>query len=177
VLYWVKFPAFNGVGHLGDLPFFDTAVNSYGNAGFTFAPSYNLGSWSYSLNGAVQLYGGQFLLDDGIWHHLAHTFDRTGFAVTYLDGRQVDTRKDTAAGDLDTGHPVTIGQDPTGHYPEEGYYDIDQLGVWRRALTQLEVVGMYLADKSGFGYVDITPSISKGPGAGQVTVTWQAGTL
>src|SRR5439155_5942710 len=37
VAYWIRFPAFNGSGDLGDLPFFCSAVGSYGGAGFTFA--------------------------------------------------------------------------------------------------------------------------------------------
>ena len=177
VAYWIRFPAFNGSGDLGDLPFFASAVGSYGGAGFTFAPSYNLGSWSYSLNGNVQLYGPQYLIDDGVWHHLAHTFDRAGLAITYLDGRQVDTRSDIAAGNLDTGNTVSIGQDPTGSYQEQGSYDIDDLGVWRRALTTLEVQSIYLAATNALStYVDITPSVTKAAG-GQITIKWQAGTL
>ncbi len=178
VAYWCRFPGFNGVGDLGDLPFIATAVNSYGGAGFTFAPSYQLGSWSYSLNGNVQLYGPDYLIDDGNWHHLVHTFDRTGVAVTYLDGKQADVRAASAAGNLDTGNPVTIGQSPSGVYPEEGYYDIDDIGIWRRALSPLEAVGVYLAATlANSSFVDITPSIAAGPSANQVTVTWQAGTL
>src|SRR5262249_22316008 len=157
VAYWVRFPPFNGVGDLGDLPILASAVNSYGNLGLTFAPSYQLGSWSYSLNGLVQLYGGNYLLDDGVWHLMAHTFDRTGLAVTYMDGRQIDARADAAAGNVDSGNVLNIGQDPTGQYPEEGYYDVDAIRIWRRSLSTLEVVGMYLADTLGFGVVDITP--------------------
>jgi hypothetical protein len=84
----------------------------------------------------------------------------------------------SAAGDLDTGNPVIIGQTPTGLYPEEGYYDIDDIGIWRRALSPLEVVGIYLAGTlANSSFVDITPKIGAGPGANQVTITWQAGTL
>ena len=178
VSYWVRFPPFNGVGDLGDLPFICSAINSFGNAGITFAPSYQLGSWSYSLNGVVQLYGLDYLLDDGNWHHLAHTFDRNGLAVTYVDGRQVDARAVSAAGNLDTGNPVNIGQDPTGKYPEEGYYDVDDIGIWRRAITPFEVVGIYLAATlANSSFLDISPSIKAGPGANQVTITWPGGTL
>jgi len=178
VSYWARFPAFNGVNDLGDLPFIATSATSYGASGYTFAPSYQLGSWSYSLNGNVQLYGEDYLLDEGTWHHIAHTFDRSGVAITYIDGQQKDVRADTTAGDLDTGNAVTIGQTPTGTYPEEGYYDIDDVGIWRRALTAQEVVGIYLAATLvNSSFVDITPSITAGPGANQVTVTWQAGIL
>jgi hypothetical protein len=176
VAYWVRFPAFNGQGDLGDLPFLGSGVNSYGALGFTFAPSYQLGSWSYSMNGAVQLYGPDYAIDDGVWHHLAHTFNRTGKAITYLDGREVDSRNDSAIGNLDTGNSVSIGQDPTGTYPEQGYYDLDDLGVWRRDLSAFEVQTIYIAGLvSGLSFVDITPTITVV--GSQVRITYQAGTL
>jgi hypothetical protein len=176
--YWVRFPPFNGVGDLGDLPFLATAINSYGNPGISLAPSYQLGSWSYSLNGVAAVYGLDYLLDDGTWHHLAHTFDREGVGITYVDGKQVDVRSITTAGDLDTGNPLTIGQDPTGKYMEEGYYDIDDIGIWRRTLSSFEVVGIYLAATlANSSFIDIAPIIAAGPGANQVTVTWPAGVL
>ena len=116
----------------GDLPFLCSAVGSYGAPGFTFAPSYNLGGWSYSLNGTVQLYGPDGSINDGNWHHLVHAFDRTGNARTYLDGMLADTRYANASGDLDTGNTINVGQDPTGTYAESGSMTLDDLAVWRR---------------------------------------------
>ena len=46
VAYWVKF---NPGQTNGDLPFLCSAINSYGDLGFTFAPSYNAGGWSVQL--------------------------------------------------------------------------------------------------------------------------------
>jgi hypothetical protein len=72
--------------------------------------------------------------------------------VTYLDGNQVGF--DNMGGatavptNVDTGHAAVIGQDPTGQYPESGSADIDDLGVWRRALTALEAGSIYLAAAS-----------------------------
>jgi hypothetical protein len=178
ISYWARYPDAILSPELGDLPFIASAMNSYGNPGYTFAPSYNEGSWSYSLDGTVQLYGAIHLLSDGLWHHIAHTFDRTGLGITYIDGRQADVRSVAAVGDLDTGNPVNIGQDPSGRYPEEGTYDIDDVGIWRRALSPFEVVGIYLAATlANSSFLDITPTIKAGPGANQITVTWQAGTL
>ena len=51
----------------------------------------------------------------------------------------------TAAGNIDTGRPAIIGQDPTGQYEESGSADIDDLGVWRKALTALEAASIYMA--------------------------------
>lgn len=177
VAFWIRFPFGSGSSSkFGDLPFLASAVNSYGNAGFTFAPSYQLGSWSYSMNGAVQLYGEDYLLEDNHWWHVAHTFNRNGKATTYINGREVDQRADSAIGNLDTGNSISIGQDPTGTYPEEGNYDIDDLGVWRRELSAFEVQTIYVAgDVSLLSFVDITPSITTV--GSQVRITWQSGVL
>jgi hypothetical protein len=96
------------------------------------------------------VYGDAGSINDGNWHHLVHTFDRVKGMVTYLDGVEAHYvarvgSSVAAAGDVDTGHPATIGQDPTGRYPESGYADIDDLGVWRRALTALEAASIYMA--------------------------------
>ena len=83
----------------GDLPFLCSAPNSYGNYGVTLAPSYNQGGWSWWLGNSttgVGLYGAANSINNGNWHHLLHTFDRTGLATTYLDGAQVNTTSDSA---------------------------------------------------------------------------------
>jgi len=150
----------------GDLPFFATAVNSTFNGGFCFAPTYGSqgtsmtgnvnGGWAFSLfdaaTGANGLgaYGDAGSVNDGSWHHLVHTIDRLNGMVTYLDGvaAHYTVRAGSsvaAAGNMDTGRPATIGQDPTGKYRESGSADIDDLGVWRRALTALEASSIYMA--------------------------------
>jgi hypothetical protein len=73
--------------------------------------------------------------------------------VTYLDGVAAHYvvaagTSVAAAGNIDTGRPATIGQDPTGQYPESGSADIDDLGVWHRALTALEASSIYMAGVS-----------------------------
>lgn len=143
VAYWVKLSA-GAAG--GDLPFFCNAAGSYGSPGYTFAPSYNQGGWSWSLNG-TGIYGGQNTVNDGEWHHLVHTFDRTGNGVTYLDGVIVDSRSVAAVGNIDQNAPTNIGQDPNGNYGESGSATLDDLGVWRRVLTANEVAAIYSAGK------------------------------
>jgi len=159
VSYWVKYDA----GQLnGDLPFLCSANNSYGNSGFTFAPTYNKGGWSYSLNGAVQIYGADSSINDGNWHHLLHIFDRTGsgYAVTYLDGVQADSRPCTSAGNLDTGNTVNIGQDPTGTYAETGSTAVDDMAVWRRALTSYEAYAVYYAATNSNASFDVPGTVT-----------------
>ena len=180
VSYWARF-----TGSPGDLPFLCNAVNSYGNFGFTFAPSYAAGGWSWSLGnfaGYVGVYGAANSINNGNWHHLVHTFDRTGSvatAVTYLDGVQVDSRSVAAAGDIDSGAAVNIGQDPTGAYSESGAADIDDLGIWKRVLNSYEAQSIYTAGQQSGASFDQTAPIElivQRTGT-DVELIWQAGNL
>jgi len=106
-----------------------------------------------------------------------HTFSRTGNGITYLDGVEVNSLSVAAAGNMNNPNPAMIGQDPTGQYPENGSADIDDLGVFLRALSPLEARGLYVAATNGASFLDITPTVKHGPGINQVTITWPAGTL
>ncbi len=177
VAYWVRLPK----GSLsGDLPFLCNAQNSYSNPGYTFAPSYQLGGWSWSLGGA-DIYGPDGSINDGEWHHLIHTFDRTGQGITYLDGEKVDTRPVTASGDLDTGDSTSIGQDPTGTYSESGSADLDDLGIWRRVLTPFEAWSIWHVGKEyglSFDSTTGTPTLSlRAQADGSQEIIWSGGVL
>ena len=92
------------------------------------------------------------------WHHIAMAFVRGGLAYTYVDGVQVDVRSlrngllppssiDTSS--LGTPLDTNVGQDGTGSYTDGGGVGItnaliDDVGIWRRALSPQEVVGIYL---------------------------------
>jgi hypothetical protein len=90
------------------------------------------------------------LINDGKWHHIVLSYDKTGFAVTYLDGVPIDSRSVAGAGDFDQPSNIwNIGSDTTGTYwfetaavtTEEAV--IDDMGIWRRALSQVEAQQMY----------------------------------
>ena len=97
--------------------------------------------------GAAQSYNGSpGTLTNGIWHHIAITFQRTGNATTYLDGAVVNVKSlAPVANDVTTPSALAlnIGQDGTGTYTGGGTSGIDagldDLGIWRRALTADEV--------------------------------------
>jgi hypothetical protein len=117
-------------------------------------------------------------INDGTWHHLAHTFDRNGSGITYLDGSEVDSRSIVPAGDLDAGNDTTIGQDPTGAYPEAGSADIDDLGVWRRVLTSFEVYTIFSAGQTATSFDTYGPvTLTVTADASKIQLLWQAGTL
>lgn len=178
ISYWVRMRGFPG-----DLPFFCNAIDAYGNPGITFAPSYQFGGWSWSLGdfnstSFIGIYGDDGSINDGRWHHLTHTFDRTGSGLTYLDGDLVDSRSIVPAGDIDTEEDTNIGQDPTGTYPEEGAFDIDDLAVWRRILTPFEVSTIYAAGQQGKSFdTNGTVSLVITRDSGILQLVWQAGEL
>ena len=147
----------------------------------TFAPSYQAGGWSWSLGyGATfaGLYGEAGSINDGKWHNLVHTFDRTGNGVTYLDGVEVDSSSVASVGDIDNSNPANIGQGPSGTYAESGTADIDDLGVWRRALTPGEATAIYFAGVNGTSFDTYGPvTVNLTQAANQLIISWQAGTL
>ena len=122
------------------------------------------------------------LINDGNWHHLAHSANRSANCTTYLDGVQVDSQSIVAAvvGNINTIYAATIGQDATGAYPVTADADLDDFGVWRRALTPLEISGIYLAGASNS--VSFAPSVAAAPvrvalqvqqvAPGQWQITW-----
>jgi hypothetical protein len=180
VSYWVKLPA----GYVfGDLPFLCSAPNSFGNFGITFAPSYQRGGWSWFLanntDPGIGLYGPDNTINDGNWHNLVHAFTRSGNGITYLDGVQVNATSIIGVGDIDSSLDFNIGQDGTGVYPEEGSADIDDLGIWRRAVTQAEAQGIYLVGQAyGRSFDTVGPvSVSINHVGTDIEVIWQAGTL
>lgn len=166
VAFWIRAPNYAG----NDLPFFTDATGSTFGTGFVFAPTYAEqtspdplwpGGWALSLYGdagGIGVYGDIGSINDGDWHHLVHVFDRAQNVVTYLDGvvahysKQAGTTA-AAAGNVNVDTPATIGQDPTGKYAETGSADIDDLGVWHRALSPLEAASVYMAGKNGFSFV------------------------
>jgi autotransporter-associated beta strand protein len=174
VAFWVR-QAFSDIGT--NLPFFASTVGSIGpNLGFCFAPGLTSlstpnGGWAWEIyDGAHQDYatGDPSSISDGNWHHLAFVFDRTANVTTYLDGQQADSRSDAyLAASIDSGNNINIGQDATGTFvvPAATQGDLDDLGVWRRTLTQLEVSGMYLAGKDNTPGVSFAPVITAVPPA------------
>jgi hypothetical protein len=117
-------------------------------------------------------------INNGNWHNLIFTFDRTGNGTTYLDGVQVDATGDAAGGNVDTGVATVIGQDPTGTYPEPGSATIDDVGVWNRVLTPYEAYAINFVGQSGTSFDSFGPvKLSLQKVSGGYGIIWQAGTL
>jgi hypothetical protein len=95
---------------------------------------------------------------DANWHHVVVVFVRSGLAYTYVDGVPVDTRSlvdgVNAPTTLDSGLDTNIGQDGTGQYTDGNNVGvtnalIDDVGIWRRALTPQEAAGIYIKGLAG----------------------------
>jgi hypothetical protein len=161
VSYWVR--QINGSTYT-NLPFFGDAVGSTGsgaggNVGFVFAPyqtGTSAGGWQLAIGGSSTMsspspfttFDDFNLINDGNWHHLVHVANRAASVATYLDGVQVDSEADSFVGNISNNNAAVIGQDPTGAYPVAAQADVDDIGVWRRTLSSLEVSGIYLAGRS-----------------------------
>ncbi|HWD19224.1 MAG TPA: LamG-like jellyroll fold domain-containing protein [Verrucomicrobiae bacterium] len=136
------------------------------------------------------------ILKNGAWHNIVVSVQHepAPFAANlscYVDGVLVSKHPLTAVGSVDTvalafgytndlqsGWAVNIGQDGTGLYTDGGgAYDIDakidDLGIWRRALTANEAAGIYLAGTLG---KDLTHAASAvlfaNVSGGNIVLTW-----
>jgi hypothetical protein len=112
---------------------------------------------------------------------------KAGYVSTYVDGGLVNQNVMVVQGNIDTdmlqlsneqGVPtaqtsfqVNIGQDGTGVYHDQGSAynigaNIDDLGIWRRALTAGEALAIYNAGQAG---KDLSQAVV-GPG-GDLTIS------
>jgi hypothetical protein len=107
-------------------------------------------------------------LYDGGWHHIAVACQRGGSTKIYVDGVLESTVVSTATtntfdtyalSDNGVGETVNIGQDGTGTYNQSGTSAnppaqtdgaggltnaiIDDVGIWRRVLSDIEVANIY----------------------------------
>jgi hypothetical protein len=198
VSMWVQEPP-DYIG--GDLPFFcDVIGSTFGDPGFCFEPGFTNGTWGFSVFGStdtgVGVYGDSFtaanpaLIDDGNWHSLIYVIDRTLGATVYLDGTNAHQNVEegttaAAAGNLNSTNSATIGQDPTGLYAQpaqggqSGTFNIDDLGVWAKALTPLEAASIYMAAISNqVSFISVPTTLSlKALSASELQLNWNAGVL
>ena len=172
VAFWAKF-----AGTPGDLPFLANSDSALGSSGYTFAPSFGGGGAGWSLN-AYRFESAGNLINNTNWHHVLVSVTRTGNIVTYVDGTAIDSRFATTE-DLDTGFNTVIGQGCFFDYAEAGSFEMDDLGVWRRALTPSEAyTAWYVGENYSRSYDNYGPVLlDLRIVAGGLQFVWQAGTL
>jgi hypothetical protein len=178
--FWIKYTTgFN------DVPIIGNCVNSTWQIGWVFTDSADVGKIEYSLASTAN--NGTYLRDpvpgcptinDGTWHLVIGVVDRAAqTASVYVDGALAGSWSITGLGSLASGYALTIGQDPTGNYGSTTF-DMDDLGIWRRALTAFEAAGVYGAAQQGNSFDVYGPvRVYVNQVGSNIDVSWQAGTL
>jgi alkaline phosphatase D len=162
--------------------------SSGGNQGWVIATAsngryqWNLGDGDAGGRTRVDYDGPANTLTDGAWHHLATVFNRTGLSLTYLDGQLVSSNTITAElGSLATpeGLALNIGQDGRAGYTDNGAVGIlqagiDDVAIWRRALTGAELSAIHARGVAGRGLLGqgaLPGTLPQGVASGDVTPT------
>jgi hypothetical protein len=179
VAFWVRYTA-----RFNDVPIIGNAINSTWQLGWVFTDEGGNLEWSLVSTANTGTYlrdpVGSAVIGDGAWHNVVGVVDRgQQMALAYVDGALAGSWSIAGLGALSYGNAITIGQDPTGNYGT-ATFDLDDLGIWRRALGAYEAQSIYAAAQNSapqsfdvYGPVKLIVVQS----AGQVIFAWQAGTL
>jgi hypothetical protein len=99
-------------------------------------------------------------------------------AFAYVDGALDGSWSIAGLGTLEYLNAITIGQDPSGGYGS-AVFDLDDVGIWRRALTAYETASVYAAAQSSGESFDVYGPVKAYVNhvGNNVDVSWQAGTL
>ncbi|UVI33085.1 alkaline phosphatase family protein [Paenibacillus spongiae] len=120
--------------------------NSGSNTGWILAVngSGNL-VWNYKTSKSARMDTTVPGIADNTWHHIAVSHDRAnGIARFYKDGALVKTVDiSSMKGTLDSPYTTKIGQDGTGKYGSTLTARVDNLQMYRNALTDAEVRAMF----------------------------------
>jgi hypothetical protein len=91
------------------------------------------------------------LVSSGAWDHLVMTWQSGGYMVIYVNGTAVDSMAASASPIGSNTDPLVIGGSPWSqsplYFPVDG--DLDDVGIWNRALTAQEVLALYQALPAG----------------------------
>ena len=83
-------------------------------------------------------------VDNGKWHQVAVTRKSSGEVVLYFDGKKVGTRNVSNLGDLNNQDlDLILNQDGTGGYYARAKTSYDDLGIWSKALSEVELKRIY----------------------------------
>ena len=117
--------------------------DSGGNQGWIVAAEGSGNDWQWNFKGALL---GRKDFDPSTaniagttWRLVTVVHDRDGDAVFYHDGAEIGRVSIAGAGNVDTTLPVRIGRDGNNGYPWTQGSFIDDLKIWRRALSPAEI--------------------------------------
>lgn len=183
VAYWIKY-----TNVIGDLPIFGNSESSLSSWGHNFSPNFSGGiGWSLNDDASDRRFESTQVVNDGQWHHVAVSIERTGEISTYIDGALID-RQLGYDRNVDNFQQCVIGQANTlaysgftsiAHGTATSSFEVDDLGVWRRALTGNEAYTMWYVGKNyGASFDNYGPVMIVMRKLGtEVELIWQAGTL
>jgi hypothetical protein len=151
---WVKFDA-NSPDKVSIL----AKINGYDGDDWYLPPGYNMGfrrnQGKSCINSAIVTDKGEFInwgdctIDDTLWHHIAFTYDANAGLnnyKTYVDGTlRVQT---TVTGKLRQGDGLLLIGSRTAFY-QNTKYQIDDVRLWNRALSQEELLFNQTAQLTG----------------------------
>ena len=87
------------------------------------------------------------------WYFLSATFDRDGDMTLFIMNQSDERRQAISMaemGNFDSGLPLNLGQDGTGNHPRFTKMTADEVMIWRRALSPIELRHIFEANKAGY---------------------------
>jgi len=121
-------------------------------------------------------------INDGVWHNIVGIVDRgVQTAKVYVDGNLAGSFSIVGLGSLDQSTALTIGQNPDGNYGVDGSASFDDVGIWRRTLTDYEAQSIYIVgNQYGRSFDTVAPpsvTLSIQVTGSSLTLQWPSGTL
>lgn len=140
VAFWFKSDGINGDPSIIS----NKNWNSGSNTGWILAANSRNLIWNFKTSESSRLDYHMPDVVDYNWHHIVVTHDRDGSARFYKDGNLIHTVDISGMkGILDSPYTTKIGQDGTGSYGSALKAKVDELQIYRKALTESEVRSMY----------------------------------
>ena len=121
--------------------------SSGANQGWIIAGENNGNDWQWNLKGALltrkDFDPSTANIAGTSWRLVTIVHDRDGDAVFYHDGAEIGRVSIAGSGNVDTALPVRIGRDGNNAFAWNQGSFIDELKVWRRALSPTEVAAEF----------------------------------
>ncbi len=130
------------------------------NQGWVLYDSNSRWGWNWKgADGARRDFGGK-QLPAGEWHNIVVSHDRDGLASFYQDGAFLGSVNIAGSGTIDTSGltpplSTNIGQDGAGDYGSKLSHNLDDIGIWRRALNGAEALTIAKLGRNGTSLADI----------------------
>ena len=118
----------------------DTSVNNM-NYGIWMTPSEKLRGGFETSSGSDRYATSPNTYNNGQWHHGVVTYDGTSIVRLYVDGVQVATTFTSSLPEVNN-HPLRLGSDSRIVDDDLFIGNIDEVGIWNRALTTTEIANL-----------------------------------